>query len=472
MVLASASCYTLSFPNFLFGNRFPFISHILAFLWPIPFFSLLDSRKKGNAFITGFITGMIVNYAGFYWLIETLKKYGQIPGITSFLIISIMVAYLSLYWGIFGYFIALYKNLPVVYRIVLYSSVFIILQYLKSHLFTGFTWLGLEYTQYLNPLFIQTADLLGPYFIAWIVFIIGYLIYLIVFNPETRVKYALAVMMIFSILYGYGIIRTITLKPVTTIAVGAIQPSLSAEVKDSSLFQDRNLKIYLSQSQELVKRNQEIKLIVWPETALRRPLRYDIEKSERIAEFTEINNLSLILGNEDYWYAGNTKESLCLRNGAAVYHNGKGPLTYHKIHLVPFGEFIPLRELWIPFKKYYNDINDFSRGEERTVFHGYDGVKIAVLVCYEIIFPEDVAKFVREGANLLANVTNNIWYGVSAGPKQDVAFTVFRAVETRCPVVRSANNGISNIVSGKGRILKSIALNLSLIHISEPTRPY
>ncbi|MDD3626072.1 MAG: apolipoprotein N-acyltransferase [bacterium] len=459
LLILSVILYIFSFPNFLFGSKLPLLTHILAFLWPIPFFLGLEAMKKGKAFLYGFLAGLLINYGGFYWLIETLHKYGMIPLIQSFLIISIMVIYLGLYWGALAFFISLYKNLPQTFKIILYTSIFILLEYLKSHLVTGFTWLGIEYSQYLNLYFIQAADIFGPYFIAGVVFIIGYLLFLSFTTTVNRKYNIIAIISILVILNIYGVLRVNTLKPISNLSVGAIQPSLPAEIKDAPSKQDENLDLYLQQSQEIVNINKSVKLIVWPETALRRALRYDIERSSRIEEFSLKNNLALILGNEDYWYAGNTKDSLLLKNGAAFYNSGIGPEMYHKIHLVPFGEFIPLRNLWGPFKKYYEDMFDFSRGEERTVFRVNEFFKISVLVCYEIIFPEDVVKYVKNGANLLANVTNNVWYGVSAGPLQDVAFTVFRAVETRCPVVRSANNGISLIVSGKGKILKQIPLN-------------
>ena len=125
---------------------------------------------------------------------------------------------------------------------------------------------------------------------------------------------------------------------------------------------------------------------------------------------------------------------------------------YDKIHLVPFGEFVPFRSILFFIDKMVANIGDFERGEGAKVFqlgdHGF-----AVSICFEIIFPDLVRQPVKQGASYLVNITNDAWFGKSAASYQHMSMVAMRAVENRVPIVRAANTGISGTVDAYGRIV-------------------
>jgi apolipoprotein N-acyltransferase len=131
---------------------------------------------------------------------------------------------------------------------------------------------------------------------------------------------------------------------------------------------------------------------------------------------------------------------------------------YDKIHLVPFGEYVPLRRiLFFVDKLTQGAIGDFTPGTEFTVF-SVPAVRFAVSISYEIYFPSEVRRFIQNGAEFLINITNDAWYGRSAAPYQHLAMAVFRAVENRRYLVRAANTGISAVVAPDGRIVSASGL--------------
>ncbi|HSQ78372.1 MAG TPA: apolipoprotein N-acyltransferase, partial [Nitrospirota bacterium] len=145
----------------------------------------------------------------------------------------------------------------------------------------------------------------------------------------------------------------------------------------------------------------------------------------------------------------------------AFFLSGDGKILgrYHKLHLVPFGEYVPLKSVLFFVEKMVQAIGDFEPGKDYTVMTVADGsspsqkVKFSTVICYEIIFPDLVRRFVDHGAQVVTTITNDAWFGKSAAPYQHFSMAVFRAVENRVPIARAANTGISGFIDAKGKIL-------------------
>jgi apolipoprotein N-acyltransferase len=131
--------------------------------------------------------------------------------------------------------------------------------------------------------------------------------------------------------------------------------------------------------------------------------------------------------------------------------------VYDKIHLVPFGEYVPLGQYFPFIKKMVVAVGDFVPGKEHVVMNT-PFARIGNLICYEIVFPGFVREFVEKGADVLVTITNDAWFGRTSAPYQHFSMAVFRAVENRVPVIRSANTGISGFIDDRGRILNSSAI--------------
>jgi apolipoprotein N-acyltransferase len=149
-----------------------------------------------------------------------------------------------------------------------------------------------------------------------------------------------------------------------------------------------------------------------------------------------------------------------LRNSAFLLSpEGAALAEYHKFHLVPFGEYVPLKSVLFFVDKMVQAIGDFQAGSEYTVMAvpipGQQDVKVSTVICYEIIFPDLVRRFVDKGATVITTITNDAWFGRTAAPYQHFSMAVLRAVENRVPIARAANTGISGFIDAKGNILQT-----------------
>ncbi len=178
-----------------------------------------------------------------------------------------------------------------------------------------------------------------------------------------------------------------------------------------------------------------------------------------LAAFVKQNKVPLLFGSPTYEVKPNRQ--IIGRNSAFLLSaDGQSTATYHKIHLVPFGEYVPLKNVLFFVEKMVQAIGDFQAGDEYTVmtvpFQGngaHADTKLSTVICYEIIFPDLVRRFVDKGANVITTVTNDAWFGRTAAPYQHFSMAVFRAIENRVPVARAANTGISGFIDAQGHIL-------------------
>jgi apolipoprotein N-acyltransferase len=196
-------------------------------------------------------------------------------------------------------------------------------------------------------------------------------------------------------------------------------------------------------------------LIVWPETAVPFFLRYEPALQGRVLDIAAETGSYLLVGSPD-------AEPPMAANGGTRYHNSAFLISpkrellsrYDKIHMVPFGEYVPLSSILSFVHKLAYGIGDFEGGRTYTIFDAPGG-RFGATICYEAIFPDQVRRHVKEGAEFLVNITNDAWFGRSAAPAQHLAMAALRAAENRRYLIRAANTGISAIVDSSGRILQA-----------------
>jgi apolipoprotein N-acyltransferase len=191
-------------------------------------------------------------------------------------------------------------------------------------------------------------------------------------------------------------------------------------------------------------------LLVWPETAAPAYLLNDYSLTNRIARTARRAGNPMLVGTLDFNRIG--KDSAEYFNAAIQFDpDGKHRAPYHKNKLVPFAETVPYGE-YIPFLANLSlGWSDFEHGRELRIYENDFG-SYGILICYEVIFPEVVNRYVREGADFLVNITNDTWYGLSSGPYQHAGMAAFRAIENRICIARAANSGFSYFVDKYGRV--------------------
>lgn len=452
--MLSGTALVFCFPNFDLG--------FMAFFALFPFLVSLYGKSNRSAFLSGFLLGLPYFFGTNYWVYHSISKYGGVNVITSYLLVLLLAMYLSLFTGIFA---ALYASrikktsLP---AMLIAPVLWVVLEYLRSFALTGYPYSLIGYTQYGFLEFIQIADLTGVYGVSFLVLAVnGALADFFILKRRTAemplfhknhtvIGYILlAIALGATMMYGTEMLdKEVTGKPLNTVIV---QPNIEQNIKWDPAYQGEVLKTLETLTRKTV--TPETDLIIWPETALPFYYERDKENTRRFRSFVRKISKPLLTGTITVYT--DKEGEITLGNSAIVMNKkGKEAFRYGKIHLVPFGEYVPLKKYIGFIDKLVVGIGDYRAGDnfsKATV----KKKKVASVICYEVAFPNLVRKFFKKDGDALVVITNDAWFGRTTGPYHHVAMSVFRAVENRKPVLRAANTGVSGFIDSRGRIEKS-----------------
>jgi len=260
-----------------------------------------------------------------------------------------------------------------------------------------------------------------------------------------------AIILLCFLIYGYlkmGVIdRQMIQNP--PLKIGLVQGNIDQSIKWDKSFQIETLKIYEKLSSKVAEEKPD--LIVWPETATPFFFQDAKEYQPLVLDIPKKTNAFLLFGTPTYKIQ---KGKVNHYNSAYLVSPSGEPVgKYDKIHLVPFGEYVPMQDLLFFIGSLGEGIGDFKSGKETFNFSLPQG-KFGVLICFEIIFPDLCRRFVKKGANFLVTITNDAWFGRTSAPYQHFSMATFRAVENRVFVARAANTGITGFIDPRGKILK------------------
>jgi apolipoprotein N-acyltransferase len=251
-------------------------------------------------------------------------------------------------------------------------------------------------------------------------------------------------------LWGVGAVQT--RQPTHQLRVGLVQANVPRAEKFDIRYKQTIFDKFSRLSKMALTSSSTIDLLLWPESAMPAPVLSDQETFDFVSEIATSSKIDLLLGAIE-------EEPREVYNAALLFTPDNQPQIYRKVHLVPFGEFVPFRHSFPLFAEIVGDQvpEDFDAGREFTIFqlsnnHG----RVAPLICFEDTVGELTRQFVVRGADLLANVTNDGWFLRSAGSRQHLANAVFRCVENRRPMVRAANTGITCFVNESGRVTEML----------------
>ena len=454
MPAVSAVLLILSFPGF----------NIWIFAWVafVPLFFALDGQNPLAAFLRAYLTGFLFFLGTMYWLIHV-----TLPGTLT------VVAYLALYFGLFGLIISLITPTRCNYTASVYGRLFFVpsvwtaLEWLRSHALTGFGWNLLGYSQSLNLPAIQIADMTGPYGPGFAVMMFSVAVYMFVrdFKREKNayIPVAAATITILAV-FGYGLLRMNNVFTGEKLRVALVQGNIPQDQK----WDRRCVDMIMSRYEDLTRKAAAKKpdIIIWPETSIPGFVENEEDLSGRVEALVKETGLPVLAGSPRYKDAA---DGTSYYNSAFLFMNdGSVGGLYDKVHLVPFGEYVPLKGLFFFVHKFApRPIGDFRSGKEFTVFrfpmkrasrndnYSWKMVKrvaFSSLICFEDIFPGLARRFTAKGIDFLVNITNDGWFGRSAAAYQHAQASIFRAVENRINVLRAANTGLSCFIDQKGRI--------------------
>ncbi|NOY54228.1 MAG: apolipoprotein N-acyltransferase [Deltaproteobacteria bacterium] len=448
LALISGILLTLSFPRFSLSG--------LAFVALIPIlYAVTRCDRKNSSFFSGFIAGLVFYLGTIYWLTVTMERYGDLPRVFSLMILLLLSSYLALYFGIFAWGVGRMERQRIPLLIGA-PPLWVALEYARGHLLTGFPWALLGYSQYKNLLLIQVSDVTGVYGVGFLVVLINVVFYEVLRSLKRRERFRHLVVSLGGVILlllfvaAYGAIRLRSCRnsvPEATIRVGIVQGNIEQKEKWDPAFREKILSILTRLSRRTLAEKPD--LIIWPEAAVPFFFTADRENQSRLLALIDDLGVDLLFGSPD----------LRIRKGKEEYFNSVFLVSpgarlrgkYDKLHLVPFGEYVPLRRALFFVHPLIDQIGDMTPGRRITLMETDKG-KCGTPICYEIILPDLVRRFVKEGADFIATLTNDDWFGRSSAPYQHFSMAVFRAVENRVPLVRAANSGISGAVMPDGRI--------------------
>lgn len=413
----------------------------------IPFITLgilFHTWRKGNgtqAFINGYLFGLGLFGVGVNWLHISIDLFSGINLSGAYLLTFLLVAYLSLFPALTG-LLAQYRPLRSDYYffLALMPSLWALGEWVRSWLFTGFPWLTLGYT--------QTDSLLAGYGSVFGVFGVSFICALLagglVLLPGRGRNLVLALTLLAVVTAGWQLrTRQWTDKTGVEIDVALVQAAVPQELKWLPEHRNKSLERYPELSEPYWGHD----LIIWPETAVPGYLDQFGGYIDRLDSAARQHDSILLVGlptrNQD---SGEQFNSLLLL--------GEARQIYHKRHLVPFGEYLPLKPLLQGSLDLLNiPIADFASGaaQEPALFQ-VGGFSMGLSICYEAVFGAEIIRSLPQ-AQVLVNVSNDAWFGASASPHQHLQMARMRAVETGRYLLRATNTGISAIVDEKGRIV-------------------
>lgn len=340
----------------------------------------------------------------------------------------------------------------------LLAAVWVAQEWLRSIVLTGWGWNTLGTALHTQLTLIQITEFTG---VAGLSFLVAFTNVILLttarrFILEAQVRplrphYDLTLTMAAIVgVMGFGLRALQMERPANSLQVALVQPNIPREQKFSAAFAQSTFDKFTQLSAPALGASVRPDLIVWPESSMPGPVLHDERSHRFVMDFSASAKTDLLLGtidldDQDNWY----NAALLVSNG------GQRVQVYRKVHLVPFGEYVPGRHTMPLLARIVGDQvpDDFAFGKEHTVFRlTNDKAKVAPLICFEDTIGDLTRQFVLAGANLLANVTNDGWFVRSAGSQQHLANAVFRCAETRLPMVRAANTGVTCFINEFGRI--------------------
>ena len=463
LVIASGLALALAFPKSDVS--------LLAWVAFVPFFYAIEGEPLKNVFWWGWLQGLACYVGSLYWVVITLNEFAGVHFVLSLVPMVLLAGVVGIFTAVSmwtGEFTARRLRLPIVITMpIAWAAV----ELVRTYFPIGFPWNLLGETQYRNVELIQFAEFTGTYGVSALIIFFNVVIFMVLLRRGSRRLQTLSLsiltgVMIAAIVFGNWRMHQLkSIKPDGSFRVAMVQGNIPQSVKWDPTAQAPTFKIYSDESTQTAKQGAD--LIVWPEAAatfLFQPDdRYPAAVADDAGYRTALLQLAHDIGKPILFGA----PALVVRDDRVVGFanraylvSAQGEVTawYDKIQLVPFGEYVPYRAVLGYFvNRIVHGMGDMVAGDQQTLFD-LNGAKLSVLICYESIFPDLARRSVKKGADVMVNITNDAWYGTSSAPYQLLAMSAMRSVETKVPMIRAANTGISAVILDDGTITATTPL--------------
>ena len=444
-------------------------------------------RPLRRAFLLSYVCGVLWYAGNCYWIRDTMMQYGDMPPLAPTLLLLGFSLVLGLYFGFFGLAVALVQKATSSKRLALAAApIFWAALELAAARITSVPWDQLGYSQVDNALVNQLAPWTGVYGISFLLVAANALLAGgIVLEqrskndrrphkfPHKLLSGAFGVLLAVS---GAAGIFVKPPRPAPTATAVLIQPNLDVggaglwtapgewdqHIADFAKLAGEQCKTYIAGIPQTGAPSGQIvcppypthpDLIAWPESPA--PFFEDDARFQKaLVEIAHANDAPLVVGNigMDFSADNGWRE---YNSALVVAADGRRVGRYDKIHLVPFGEYVPFSRFLFFARKLTGKVSKFDRGDQRKVFR-LNGHRYGVFICYEAVFADEVRQFSRLGAEVLVNISDDGWYGDTSAPWQHLNMARMRAIENRRWLLRDTNNGVTAVIDPYGRVRQSI----------------
>lgn len=411
----------------------------------------------------GLLTGFVYFAGTVYWTGETVRTFGGLALPVAVLVAGLLVAYMALFVALFGALSAVVIGRFGMRGVLIAPAVWVAAEYLRGHLFGGFPWIPLGNAVVTLLPVAQLASLVGVYGLSLFLAAVNAAFALVlVAGGRTRVAAAAAAVGLVagaSVWGGARIAANTLVREGSPVRIGLVQANIPQEQKWDPRQAGRILDRYLSMSRELAQAG--VDLIMWPESATPFNFEEDPVRGGAVRALSRQLGTPILLGSDEIERPmPGTPAASGGADGEVRYYNsafmldraGATAAVYRKIHLVPFGEYVPFQQALFFVAPLVEAVSDFTPGTRVTMLP-VAGHMITTAICYEVVYPHLIREGVLQGSELLTTITNDAWYGHSSAPYQHFEQASMRAIEQGRYLARAANTGISGFVDPYGRVL-------------------
>lgn len=454
LAIASGILLALSFPKFGHG--------LVAWVALAPLLvALAAARSASHGFRLGYLTGAVSSLGIVYWTSLVVVQYGGLSMPMGIAVMGLLCLALALFPCLFGWIVAYWARTWGPGAILAAPVAWVAMEILRGHTLFNFAWCLLGYSQHAHLPMIQVARVGAVYAVSFVVAASSSVIAYAIVEPRRshRVRALAGGAVLVAAVAADGLWRLRTPVPESArVTVGLVQAAIEQADKWDPEDAWTNFAHHLALTRDAASRGA--RLVVWPESSL--PWLYDRSPAiaAQLSGVTRELGVHLLFGNDDR-EDGEGRRGRIWVGAKMLTPRGDISFRYHKMRLVPFGEYVPVESVLTLGGRYSARVVDavgaFTPGTEYAVGE-VDGHRLGVSICYEAIFPDLLREFTSRGADLLVNITNDGWYGRTSAPHQHFAMAVFRAVENGKYLVRAANTGITAFVDPRGRVLERTAL--------------
>lgn len=418
----------------------------------------LPGQRPLRAFALGLTTGIVYFIGTVYWTSTVVATYGELAMPIAVGAMVLLAGYLALFPALAALITSRLISRAGAPALLFVPAAWVATEFGRGYLFGGFPWVPLGNSQVTVLPIAQLASVLGVYGVsALVAFVNAVAAFALLTSGRARVKALAAAAILLGVTAGWGTWRVADgslTREGTPIRVGLIQGNIAQEDKWNTAQSHRIFTTYIAMTRDAVRRGAQF--VLWPESST--PFTFeDDQRGELLRQLARETGVPILLGSDQ-----------TVRNAEPRHYNaafmlgpdGRTAAVYRKIHLVPFGEFVPLAE-WVsffpPLVQTLAGFAPFSPGDAMVMLPVGRHL-VSTAICYEVVYPSLVREAVQGGSELLTTITNDAWYGRSSAPFQHFELASMRAIEEGRYLARAANTGISGVVDPYGRVVRASTL--------------